>query len=382
MGVQDNGTRFVIDLSETTDPRVFLLENPQRIVIDLPNAKWNARGGVKAMGDIRSYRHGQFTSNIYRIVLDLKRPVIVSDLFHLPAKGQFGPRLVIDLEQTSTSRFAQAVADTKQAPLRASNAKQFAKATPSASQPKSTQPAQQSQRAQIQQSAKHVIVLDPGHGGKDPGTIGVLGVNEEVIVLNMAREIKRELEATGRYKVHLTRDRDIYIPHRQRYEMAQRLEADLFVSIHADAIENKDVRGGTVYTLNDKASDDEARRLAARENKSDLIAGVVMAEYDNEVQNILVELAQRETLNLSAQLAEFLVPEMRRDIKMHKRAHRYASLMVLKSPTVPSILVETGYLSNKTDAKLLNTKSYQRKVGQAMVRAFDKYFGQMRAMGR
>ncbi len=160
------------------------------------------------------------------------------------------------------------------------------------------------------------------------------------------------------------------------------MNADLFVSVHADSIASSKVRGGTISTLSEKASDREAARLAAKENRSDIIAGLDLAAANDDVSNILIDLAQRETMNLSAQFAETLLPEMRSQVKMLKRGHRYANLLVLKSPDVPSILLETGYLTNREDARMLNSLDGQRRIALALKRGLDKYFQEQSALGR
>nr|WP_262695644.1 N-acetylmuramoyl-L-alanine amidase [Kordiimonas aquimaris] len=226
------------------------------------------------------------------------------------------------------------------------------------------------------------MVLDPGHGGPDPGNLGVIGVHEKVITLKIARAIRDELNKTGRYEVHLTRDRDIFHKVRERFRIARRHKADLFISIHADSIQNPKVNGGSVYNLSENASDKEAERLAARENKSDLIAGLDLDATDDTLTGILIDLAQRETLNYSAQFAEILVSEMRTDVPMLRRAHRFANLGMLKAPDVPSVLLEAGYLTNKTNARFLNSKNGQRRIAQAVRRAIDRYFAELNTNAR
>ena len=369
IGQNGDVTRLVIDMKGKVTPQYFLLANPNRIVVDLPGANWRASRTLPATGVIDKYRHGKFSTDVYRLVIDLKSAATVKSAFSLPARDGYGPRFVIDIQPSTQAAFDAAVKSTRSV------------------RPRDQQPVRiplpDSDTGQSSgKGRKRVIVVDPGHGGVDPGAIGVLGVNEKVITLNLSRQIKRVLEATGRYRVFLTRDKDIYIAHRKRFDFARRVNADFFISIHADSIKNRNIRGGSVYTLNDRASDHEAALLAAKENKSDVIAGVDLGGTDDEVSSILIELAQRETLNYSAQFAEILVPEMRKQVRMLKTGHRYASLMVLRSPDIPSVLVETGYLSNREDARLLNSRTYQQKIARSMLNALDKYFEEMTALGR
>jgi len=229
---------------------------------------------------------------------------------------------------------------------------------------------------------KRVIVIDPGHGGVDPGAIGVSGIYEKHITLAAARDLKEHLERTGRFKVYLTRDRDVFIRLRGRIEIARERNADLFISVHADTIRNRKIRGLSVYTLSEKASDKEAAELADRENKSDLIAGIDLSHESEEVTNILIDLAQRETMNQSARLASLLVDELKTRVKVLRNPHRFAGFAVLKAPDVPSVLIEMGFLSNRDDERALRSKSHRRKVAQSIAGAVDAYFRKIESASR
>lgn len=219
-----------------------------------------------------------------------------------------------------------------------------------------------------------VIVLDPGHGGVDPGAIGVSGMYEKFITLSVARELKEQLERSGRYKVHLTRDRDIFIRLRDRVSIARQYNADLFISLHADAVQNPQIKGLSVYTLSQNASDTEAQTLAEKENKADLIAGIDLSHESIDVANILIDLAQRETLNRSAGFAGGLVDEMGRETSLLSNTHRFAGFAVLKAPDVPAVLIELGYLSNELEERNLRTPVYREKLAKAISRAIDGFF--------
>lgn len=357
-------TRFVIDLSRKTEPQIFFLSSPNRIVIDIPKASWDEKPAIASSGVVAGYRHGLFSAGVYRIVLDLKEAAVVDKAFPLPAKDGYSSRYVIDLKPAGQAAFNKAVVASRESRKRLAVVKQ------------------PQVHAAIPKNGKRIVVIDPGHGGVDPGTLGRGGPNEKTIVLKISKAIKRQLESTGRYKVFLTRTKDIYIPHRQRFGKAKAVGADLFISVHVDSIKNPRVSGGTVYTLNERASDRESALLAAKENKSDILAGVDLAETNSEVSNILIELAQRETMNASARFAEILVPEMRQQVSMHKKGHRFANLLVLKSPDVPSVLVETGYITNKADARLLNSDAGAHKISKAIYNAVDRYFETLLAEGR
>lgn len=220
---------------------------------------------------------------------------------------------------------------------------------------------------------KFLIALDAGHGGKDPGAIGIDGTEEKEITLKMAIELKALLEGTGRYDVLLVRDDDTLIPLRKRIEIARQSGADLFISLHADHNDNKHQRGASVYTLSETASDAEAAALATRENKEDLITGVDLSHQSQMVTSILIDLAQRETKNLSARFASYVTKQLSTTTRMVYSSHRFAGFAVLKSPDVPSILVELGYLSNEMDEKELVSKKYRGRMAKAILRAIDQY---------
>jgi N-acetylmuramoyl-L-alanine amidase len=223
---------------------------------------------------------------------------------------------------------------------------------------------------------KRVVVIDPGHGGQDPGAIGATGTYEKNVTLQVSRDIKRQLESTGRYRVLLTRDRDVFLRLRERVQKARDWKADLFISVHADSIGTTDLRGASIYTLSDTASDAVAAALAARENRADIIAGVDLSQESREVANILIDLAQRETMNNSASFAHILVRELGREIRLQSvKPHRFAGFAVLKAPDVPAVLMELGYLSNRQDESLLKQAAHRRRVALGVQRAIDAFFG-------
>ena len=219
-----------------------------------------------------------------------------------------------------------------------------------------------------------VIVIDPGHGGVDPGATGVSGIYEKHITLAMARELKAALEKGGRYRVHLTRDRDVFIRLRDRVAIARQYGADLMVSLHADAVQNPQIRGLSVYTLSQNASDSEAQALAEKENKADLIAGVDLSHESPDVAGILIELTQRETMNRSAGFATELVDEVGQEMDLLGNTHRFAGFAVLKAPDVPAVLVEMGYLSNEFEEKQLRQPQYRARLAKALAKAVERYF--------
>jgi len=223
-------------------------------------------------------------------------------------------------------------------------------------------------------NAKPIIVIDAGHGGIDPGTIGASGTLEKTITLAAARQLRRQLEASGRYRVVMTRDSDVYVPLRDRIAIARAAHGDMFISLHADAYDAASLRGASIYTLSEDASDAEAAALAAKENKSDVIAGVDLSQESNTVSSILIDLAQRETKNRSVQFAGLLVGALKNDTQILHNAHRFAGFVVLKAPDIPSVLIELGYLSSKADETLLATPAHRTKIAKDILRAVDGYF--------
>ena len=217
------------------------------------------------------------------------------------------------------------------------------------------------------------VVVDAGHGGVDPGCIGHNGTYEKDVVLDTAMKLARGLQATKRYKVALSRSNDTFISLEERVIHARALNADLFLSVHADALPQRAWRGASVFTLSEKASDKEAAAVAERENKSDLVAGVKYTA-DPEVNEILFDLARRETNNLSLQLAQQLVVELGRHVRLLENTHRSAAFVVLKAPDIPSALVETGCLSNPEEERDLRSASYREVVAGALLRSVNDYF--------
>ncbi|NOZ43032.1 MAG: AMIN domain-containing protein [Alphaproteobacteria bacterium] len=352
-------TRFVLDINQKIKYRIFTLANPDRVVIDISEVKWNSNyGGAKGTGYINRYRFGLFKHGTSRIVLDVTKPVRVARAFMIKPKRGKSWRFVIDLKRTSKKAFETNVKKPVRHPVK-----------------KTIIPNQQQDLRSHR--TKKLIVLDPGHGGHDPGNLGgrrYRGFPEKTVVLIVARAIKKALERTGRYRVIMTRNRDVFLKLRARSRIAHARQADLFISIHADSIKNPRIRGATVYTLSEKASDREAAALAARENKSDIIAGMDLDEETDQVQSILIDLVKRETMNLSNSFANDLIPQLRKAVILRTRPHRAAGLIVLKGLDVPSVLLELGYLTNARDARLLMQKQTQRKIANAIVRAADIFF--------
>jgi N-acetylmuramoyl-L-alanine amidase len=222
---------------------------------------------------------------------------------------------------------------------------------------------------------RRLVALDPGHGGVDPGAISPHGLYEKDIALTTARELARQLEASGRFRVLLTRAGDIFVPLRERVARARMVHAELFLSIHADALPDSELRGLSVYTLSDQASDRETAALAARENKDDFVAGIDLRRQRRDIAPILLDMARRQTNNRSLALAHAIIAELGHDVPLLEKPHRAAGFAVLTAPDVPSVLVELGCLSNPGDERLLPQRSHQQRLARGLLQAIEHYFG-------
>jgi N-acetylmuramoyl-L-alanine amidase len=368
LGVHAEKTRIVVEMTQTVEYRVTLLTNPFRVVIDLPDVEWRAQPSAgPGAGLIARYRFGLLEPGTNRMVLDAPNPVRVAKVFSIAAADDKPARFVVDL-QPATSAF-----DALLQGLSYGTKPEVVPAAMPAMPLPAKKPSDQ----------RRTIVIDAGHGGVDPGAIGPDGIFEKELTLAVSTELKRQLEATGRYRVVMTRDRDLYLPLAQRVTIGRAASADLFLSIHADSIDERQVRGASVYTLSETASDGEAARLAARENKADALAGVNLAAQGDEVANILINLAMRDTMNQSKRFANTLVEEFAgEDIKLLPRTHRFAGFAVLKAPDVPSILLEMGYLSSPHEARLLASPGHHRRLSAVIVKSIDRYFGSAEGLRR
>lgn len=360
-GVHPDKTRIVLDMSVDSEYRAFILADPYRVVVDFPDVTWqsaNDRG--QGVGLVNAYRYGAFDSHTTRLVLDTSGPAMIGSMFTLPrTDGEEGVRLVIDLVPAEATEVAEAAGEVWGELVERDVVQ------PAMPDLILTRPARD----------RHLIVVDAGHGGVDPGAIAENGITEKNITLAVAQELKIQLEATGRYDVLLTRDSNVFIPLRERVRIARAAQADLFISLHADSIDSDSVHGLSVYTLSENASDREAGALAARENRSDVIAGINLDEEYDDVANFLIDLAMRETMNQSKRFANMLVDQFAvSDVDLLDNTHRYAGFAVLKAPDIPSVLVEMGFVSNANEVSLLTTETYQRKIAGTLTNSIDRYF--------
>jgi N-acetylmuramoyl-L-alanine amidase len=357
IGGDEKQTRFVMDFDRKVDLAAFTLADPYRVVIDLPQVTFRLpkESGADGRGLIKGFRYGLIMQGGSRIVLDTKGPVKVDKAFTMPAGDGQPAKLVLDLSPTDRNTFLRTIALESRAPR-----------APNRSEP-----------AKPDTDPRPLIVLDPGHGGIDSGTHGPGGEAEKDVVLAFAKDLQEKLLASGKYRVAMTRSDDIFIALNERVRFARSRNAALFVSIHADALSKRDgqAEGATVYTLSEKASDAEAARLADEENRADVIAGVDLTAEPDDVANILVDLAQRETKTFSLQFAKTAVSELKRTARLHKHPLKSAGFVVLRAPDVPSVLIELGYMSDKGDLAHLVSPAWRERNAGALADAIDTFFG-------
>lgn len=320
-------------------------------------------------------RVGPSDSSTARIILDLARPAILSE-------GSFGRKsrtLSVTLRTIDQGRAAHAAAEGG---MRSLPPFSYFLSVPRPDSSHSVTVAAPPRRISLNlprvegaDGSRPLVVIDAGHGGHDPGAVSPDGtLLEKDVTLRIALAIRDALLASGRFRVALTRDDDRYLIHRERFGVARGLGADLFISLHCDSASDPQASGATVYTLSETASDKEAARLAARENMSDILVGADLGNTNSEISSILIDLTQRETMNASAGFARLLGREAGPLIPVRDTYHRFASLLVLKAPDLPSVLFETGYISNEADARFLASPEGQRKVAQAVTRALTVHF--------
>jgi N-acetylmuramoyl-L-alanine amidase len=437
-------TRFVADLTRAVGFKVYVLPDPYRVIVDLPDVDFQLPGdsGNTARGLVAGYRFGSLELGRSRIVMDAVQPVLIERSFILHPRDGDPARLIIDLVATDAETFAglhraeqlsfdrtgaapdevptelppisigpppgMAEAPGADAPGAADEsgagrgkAAAAEAALAKLSAPDSTadwtasiprpRPKPGSVRVaalgdgapepQALASTRPVIVIDPGHGGIDPGAVSRSGTAEKDVVLAFSEVLKETLDAAGHYEVHLTRSEDVFLSLHDRVQFARKHAADLFIAVHADSLSRGTARGATVYTLADKASDAEAEALAHKENRSDIIAGVDLVAETEQITGILIDLAQREAKNHATTFAKQLVNELKPVANLNRRPIRSAGFRVLKAPDVPSVLFELGYLSNRSDETLLLSPEWRGKVAGAMAGAIERYFATQIASG-
>jgi N-acetylmuramoyl-L-alanine amidase len=374
-----NGDRITVEIEGTVQQATSLvLDTPQRIVLDVKGST----SGTHAVGDgiVSAVRMGQYAADTTRIVFDLDSPAIITN-GHFSADGH---SLSLSLAPASADRFAL-VAGVRRQTYPAPGGTHSDFVLPPRSRHSVTMPLGPAgaplPRPHIYGPVgKPLVVIDAGHGGQDPGAINpATGQREKDITLATAKRIKDALLATGRVRVALTREDDHFIVLRERSAIAHNIHADLFMSIHADSEPGQDARGATVYTLSEVASDKEAQALAARENKADIVHGVNLNGENADVASILLDLAQRETMNQSTDFANLLKREGAGSIPFRSDYHRTAGFAVLKQPDMPSCLLEIGYISNPNDVSRIASPEGQAKIATGIRKAVEIHFAKQLA---
>jgi N-acetylmuramoyl-L-alanine amidase len=368
-------TRFVLDLDSRIQLRAFTLADPYRVVIDIPQTDFRLPAGVGATGRglVKAFRYGMVMPGGSRIVFDLTGPAKITNAQVLEAANGQPARLVLELEEIDRTSFVQSLAASGRPDLRpaiAENAVTAADAKLAALPAEATAPA----TVLLPPDPRPLVVIDPGHGGADNGTQAG-GESEKNLVLGFGLALRDRIEKGGKYRVVMTRTDDTFIPLDERVRIARNQSAALLVSIHADALPKGegDAQGATIYILSDRASDAQAERLAETENKSDAIGGVNLTNEPTDVADILIDLVQRETRTFSNRFARVLMGEMKSTVRMYKHPLKSAGFKVLKAPDVPSVLVELGYVSNKSDLEHLVSESWRSRAVGSMAQAIEVF---------
>ena len=357
LGGDETQTRFVMDFSRKIDLRAFTLADPYRVVVDIPQVVFQLppKTGESGRGLIKAFRFGLVMQGGSRLVFDLAKPAKIEKAFVVDSTETAPARLVLDLAPTDRESFLRRTAADNR--------------TARADLPRVDAPAAK------EGDQRPLVVLDPGHGGIDTGTKGPSGEEEKDIVLNFAQRLRERLEKSGKYRVLLTRTDDTFVALADRVRIARDAGATLFVSIHADSLPHGegDAQGASIYTLSDTATDSEAARLAEKENRADVIAGVDLKSEPDDVAGILIDLAERETKSLSTQFAHKLAGEMKAVTRMHKKPLKSAGFRVLRAPDVPSVLVELGYVSNRQDLQSLLSETWRNRTSDSMAQVIETF---------
>lgn len=381
---QEGATRVVFDLSHDVPYRVFTLEKPDRLVVDFEGTQLKASlsGTAQREALFRSVRWAQRDGRHLRLVIDLAQPVVYSQFPMASAAGRKGSRVVVDLQRAGSAA-RQLASDhpvAKKDPINDIVQQQAANARRQAEIPIAPDvAAQQAANARIGKGRNIIVVIDPGHGGKDPGAGGRGGVHEKDVVLAIARRLKATLDATPGFQAVLTRNSDVFLPLRDRSAFARRHHADLFVSIHADAARSTTPRGSSVFALSQHgATSETARWLAQSENSADLIGGVggdlSLEDKDEMLRGVLLDLSMTATVNASLSVGNDVIKQIGSFNQLHKGSVEQAGFVVLKSPDIPSLLVETGFITTPAEARLLQTPAHQQKLASAISSGLQRYF--------
>ncbi|MCX8282611.1 N-acetylmuramoyl-L-alanine amidase [Phyllobacterium sp. 0TCS1.6C] len=357
-------TRVVINFDREPDVSTMLLQNPHRLVVDMQKAVFAfSRESVEPRGLITDLRYGLIDETRARLIFSMKGPFAVERLEVVKNETSPGYRMVADIVASSDRKFAE---DLKN---------QNATTASTEATPKGDRVAAPAPKDVSAAPKPFTIVVDPGHGGIDSGAESPSGVREKDVTLLFAQQLQAELARIPGARVEMTRSDDSFLRLSERVRIARQYEADLFISLHADTIRRGDIRGATVYTVSDRASDAESRAKADRENRADAVAGISFDTEAPEIADILMDLTRRETHTFSLSFAKSVVDSLKKDVNMINNPHRFAGFQVLRAPDVPSVLVEIGYLSNAEDEKLMTDPNWRGHVATRLAAAVQDYIG-------
>lgn len=368
-----------IHIDKKADFKAFRLTKPDRLVIDIFAAHLEAKSKNPSLPSFVSKFRNTNSNAVLRLVFDFKQPFSLDGSRFSKVNNRSNGKIIAKISGVKNVKKAIKKKPQKIEKFIFSKLKEFDK-TPAGKSynfKRNSSPKKMiKKKIAKKKGRKKIIVIDSGHGGKDPGTIGVFArTKEKNVTLSYAKELGKQLIKTGRYKVYLTRNKDVFIPLRGRVAIARRKKADMFISLHANATSKKSINGFSIYTLSEKSSDKLAEKLARKENRSGIIQGVNFSGASPDIMKTLIDLSQRESMNGSARFANIAINSIKKsDINILQNTHRFAGFAVLTAPDMISVLIELGYLSNKYEERLLNSVRYKRKVAKSLVKAIDEYF--------
>ena len=370
-------TRLVIDLDKAFQYEVFSLANPARLVIDIKNSLHTSQLKLPDLlnSPIRAIRYASWQKNTLRLVLDLHHKVRY-DSRTLGPKADYLHRLVIDLHDSpDTAPTMQSVLASDRQPETAPAPRQAQISAKPAeiATPKPVATINKSKKDMVRRDI--IIAIDPGHGGQDSGALGKHGTKEKDIVLSVSKRLAKIVNAEPGMRAYLTRDTDVFITLRQRIKRARENKADMFISIHADAFKDPKAKGASVFVLSQRgASSEAAQMMADKENAADLAGGISLEDKDDMLASVLLDLSQTASLEASLEVANTVLAGLKRVGNVHKKHVESAAFVVLKSPDIPSILVETAFVSNPDEERKLNSPSHQNKIARAILSGISNYF--------
>lgn len=362
--------RLIVDFDRKVEIKTLVRDDPRRLMIDLGHTLFSLGAAKKPPSPlVKAFRYGTIAPGRARMILELAEPALIEQQSIVEIEGESRFRVIVDVVKADAQDFAAAVAAS------------LAESAPTANS--SGEVAYKGERpARADRDSKTLtVVIDPGHGGIDGGAVGRNGTVEKEITLTIARKLRDKLNETPGLQVELTREGDTFVSLQDRINLARRLHADLLISIHADSLRQRRIRGATVYALSEEGVDDISRELADQNNRADLLAGLEIPDIEDQASDILIDMTRRETEAYSRQFAEKLVARLQKRIRMIKNPLRGGDFFVLRAPEIPSVLIELGYLSNATDEKLLSSTEWQELASEKMKAAIMDFLGPRMAAG-